>query len=384
MKILHTSDWHVGKALRGRSRAEEHEAVLAEVAAIAREEAVDLVVVAGDLFETASPTPESERIVYRALLDLAATGAAVVAVAGNHDNERRLQAVEPLFALGRVEVRPLFAGPEAGGVAEVEGRGGERARVALLPFLSQRYVVRADDLMGSEAAEHQGTYAQRVGSIVGRLCEGMGPDTVNLLVAHAMVAGGSLGGGERSAHTIFDYWVEPSAFPAHLHYVALGHLHRRQRMAAACPAWYCGSPMMLDFGETEDAKGVLIVEAHPGAPAEVREVPVRSGARLRVVRGTLADLERVAGVQEAEYLRVHVRESARAGLADEVRRMLPGAVDVIVEAPGREEPQGSSARAGRTPHELFAEYLTERDAADERVLGLFDRLLDEVHAPDPA
>src|SRR5213596_2801936 len=103
MKLLHTSDWHVGKLLRGRSRADEHREVLAEIAGIAAAEEVDAVLVAGDLFDTAAPSPESEEIVYRALLGLAATGATVVVVAGNHDNPRRLSAVAPLLELGRVQ-----------------------------------------------------------------------------------------------------------------------------------------------------------------------------------------------------------------------------------------------------------------------------------------
>ena len=93
MRFLHTGDWHVGKTLRGRSRADEHRAVLAEIAAIAEAEQVDAVLVAGDLFDSAAPTAETEQIVYHALLALARTGAHVVVVSGNHDNERRLQAV---------------------------------------------------------------------------------------------------------------------------------------------------------------------------------------------------------------------------------------------------------------------------------------------------
>ncbi|MEY2591749.1 MAG: repair protein SbcD/Mre11, partial [Acidimicrobiaceae bacterium] len=146
MRFLHTADWHVGRMLRGRSRAEEHVAVLAEIASIAREQEVDAVLVVGDLFDTAAPTPEAERIVYRALLDLADTGATVIVLAGNHDSERRLQAVEPVLERGRVITRPVFAKPDEGGVVEVVSRdGSERAKVACLPFLSQRYVVKAAD-----------------------------------------------------------------------------------------------------------------------------------------------------------------------------------------------------------------------------------------------
>ena len=98
MRLLHTADWHVGRAIRGHSRADEHRAVLSEIAGLAAEHQVDVVLIAGDQFDTAAPSAEAEQIVYRALLDLAATGAQVVLVAGNHDNPRRWGAIAPLLA----------------------------------------------------------------------------------------------------------------------------------------------------------------------------------------------------------------------------------------------------------------------------------------------
>ena len=95
-KILHTSDWHVGKTIRGHNRSDEHRAVLAEITKVAAEYGVDVVVVAGDLFDTAAPSPESEEIVYSTLLALADTGATVAVISGNHDNAHRLRAVAPL------------------------------------------------------------------------------------------------------------------------------------------------------------------------------------------------------------------------------------------------------------------------------------------------
>src|ERR671911_2263873 len=115
MRLLHTSDWHVGKAIRGRSRAQEHQAVLAEVAGIADREAVDLVIVAGDVFDTSTPTAESERIVYRALLDLAAGGRPVIVVAGNHDSAPRLQAVAPPSQGRRLRGPPAISPAHHGG-----------------------------------------------------------------------------------------------------------------------------------------------------------------------------------------------------------------------------------------------------------------------------
>ncbi|HEV2686833.1 MAG TPA: exonuclease subunit SbcD, partial [Actinomycetota bacterium] len=187
MKLLHTSDWHVGKTLRGRDRSDEHRAVLDEITGIARAHSVDLVIVAGDLFESAAPTPDAERIVYRALLDLAEI-APVVVVSGNHDNDRRLVAVEPLLGLGRITTRAMLAKPDEGGVLTLETANGERAQIAMLPWVSQRYIVRAEELMSKDAFEHAGDYAQRLADVIGWLCKGFSDQTVNIVAGHAMVA----------------------------------------------------------------------------------------------------------------------------------------------------------------------------------------------------
>lgn len=378
MKILHTSDWHVGRTIRGRSRAEEHRAVLAEIVGIADEQAVDLVLVAGDLFDVVAPSAESEQIVFRALLDLAGI-APVVIVAGNHDHPRRLEAVAPLLELGRVRVGAVLRRPEEGGVIKVETEAGQTARLALIPFVGQRAIVSADDLMALDPDQHGGKYAGRLAAIVARLTEGISLDEVNLVVAHLMVAGGTLGGGERSAHTIFDYAVSAQAFGGSLSYVALGHLHRPQRVPAAAPVWYSGSPLQMDFGESEDHKAVLLIEVEPGLPARVGEVPLSAGRRLIRLRGTL---EQIAGLQEVvgdAYLRVELEETARVGLADQVRELFPTAVDVTIAAPEEARPSVAPVRLGRPPHELFIEYLTHKDALDERLVALFDELLAESH-----
>lgn len=386
MKLLHTSDWHVGKAMRGQSRADEHEAVLAEITGIAAEEAVDLVLVTGDLFETAAPSPESEAIVYRSLLGLAGTGARVVVIAGNHDNPRRLAAVTPLLALGQVTLLAEPARADEGGVVRFETAAGEAVNLALLPFVSQRGVVKADDLMGGQAADHSATYAERLRRLVAHLTDGLDDGgAVNLLAAHAMVTGGTMGGGERSAHTIFQYELPAGAFPGSLHYVALGHLHRTQQVpGAACPAWYAGSPLGLDFGEEDDRKAVLVVEASAGSPASVRPVPLESGRALRTLRGSLLELRALAGEVGDAWLRVVVDEPARAGLADDVREALPNAVQVTARPPEVAEGGDRPVRLGRAPDELFAEYLAEQGVEDERLLALFRELHDEESASGAA
>ena len=402
MRLLHTSDWHVGKAIRRNSRADEHQAVIDEIVALVGERQVDLVIVAGDLFDTANPPAEAEAMVYRGLLDMARAGAKVAVIAGNHDNDRRLRAVAPVFeAAGRVHLVTEPTRPDEGGVLRLAGPGGEEVRLALLPFVSQRGVVRAKDLMEAAAYENAQAYAERMRLLIEALCAGFEADTVNILAAHAFVHGGRLGGGERAVHFVEDYALSAQALPATAGYVALGHVHRPQKIPGAAPIWYCGSPLQLDFGEEDQAKQVNLVDIEPGKPPTVAAVPLASGRALRTLTGTMDELAAAAGGGDGggtgsdgngtgedgtggddAWLRVVVREPRRPGLADEVRELLgPRVVDVQVEddsTPTRPK----TRRAGRAPAELFDEFMAERNVDDNRVRALFAELLDAEQEPE--
>ena len=387
MRILHTSDWHVGATLRGRSRADEHRRVLREIVLIAGEREADLVIVSGDLFHHAAPGPESEEIVYDALLKLAHNGRHVVLVAGNHDNPARIEAIRPLLDRARIHAVGLPHRRDEGGMLKIETRSGERAHAVLLPFLSQRGIVRADDLMGSEAGDHVQQYAERIRLILSHLCEGFEDDAVNLVVTHLTVVGGRMGGGEREAHTIFDYHVPPQAFPANAHYTALGHLHRAQQVPGPGRIWYSGAPIQVDFSEDMNEPCVLMVDAKSGIPAKVEEVTLSSPRSLRRLRGTREELmEQRDSVGDA-YLRIEIEEKPAPGLADEIREAFPNAVDVRVvnEADEHDEMERLDlAQVRRSPRELFARYLDEMNVEGGDLLKLFDELVEEVHATHTA
>ncbi|MEV0810131.1 exonuclease SbcCD subunit D [Micromonospora sp. NPDC050200] len=380
MKILHTSDWHVGKVLKGQSRAEEHKQVLAGVIEIARDERPDLVIVAGDLYDTAAPTPEATRLVTRALTALRRTGADVVAIGGNHDNGQALDALRPWAEAAGITLRGSVRENPAEHVIDGTTRDGERWQLAALPFLSQRYAVRAVEMYELTAAEATQTYADHLGRVLARLTEGFTePDRVHLVTAHLTVVGATTGGGERDAHTVLGYAVPATVFPGNAHYVALGHLHRSQRVIGPGPIRYSGSPLAVDFGEQENVPSVTLVEVTARTAAQVREVPVPAAVPLRTVRGTLAQLTELSPPQG--WLRVFVREQPRAGLREEVQELLPRALEIridpeLVPAPG----SGTrvAQRAGRSPRELFADYLDSRGHDDDGVRELFDELFEEV------
>lgn len=381
VRILHTSDWHVGRSIRGRSRAQEQRAVLAEIVEVAKSRDIDLAVVAGDLFDSGAPTPESEDIVYGALMGLVDATGEVVIVAGNHDSAHRLEAIAPLLKSVKVHCGAFPVAPDSGGVLTLKP-GRDEVRVALLPFVSQRAIVKAVQLMEDEAAEHTRTYEQRIGAVLEELAKGFDDGAANLVVAHASVVGGGIAGSEREAH-VFDYYLQASTFPATANYVALGHFHRCQQIPGPGRLWYSGSPLQLDFGEAGDDKFALVVEIAPGLPAAVEKVRLTRGRHLRVVSGSEAQVLEQGRATPDDYLRAVVEGPRRAGMADELREQLPNLVEVRIAGAEQREAEALD-RAERSPAEMFEQYLEERGARDERVLTLFRELLEDVDAPAPA
>jgi len=382
VKLLHTSDWHIGKTLKGRSRLDEQREVLAEIIAVARREPLDAVLIAGDLYDSSAPSAAAQQMVVRALLALRQTGAEVIAIAGNHDHPATFDAYRPLMEVGGITLVGTVREPDNGGVVSFTARStGEPVNVAVLPFVSQRYAVRAAQLVASTPAENSGAYDELVREVLASLTAGFTADAVNVVMAHLTVTGGTLGGGERAAQSIFEYHAPASAFPPEAHYVALGHLHRRQRLPASCPVVYSGAPFAVDFGEQDNTPVVCLVEATPATPARITDIPITAGRRLRTVSGTVAEILARADELGEDYLRVYVREPARAGLREDITDALPNALEVRIDPEFAAEvnPQGPRVdRADHSPAELFAEYCAFVQVADDRVRSLFDELHDEL------
>jgi len=380
VKLLHTADWHVGKTLKGRSRLDEQRAVVWEVVKAAIDHQVDAVLLAGDVYDTAAPSAEAQALVFQALLRLAREGIDVIVIAGNHDHARSFEALRPLLRVAGVECAGEVRVADDGGVYRFRARTtGEEAVVAVLPFVSRRHVMRAAEIVADTPAGLAGRYDEAIRQIIDHITEGFGPATVNIVLAHLTCTGGLMGGGEREAQSILEYHVPASVFPVSTHYVALGHLHRRQAIPAACPVHYSGAPLAVDFGEQENSPVVCLVEVSPSTPARVTDVPITSGRRLRTVTGTAREIVAQASEYGDDFLRVWVTEPARAGLRDDIVAALPNAIEVRIHPDfiTRREPVPVDY-ATRTPAQLFADYCAQVGVADERVSALFDELSDET------
>jgi exonuclease SbcD len=382
MRFLHTGDWHVGKTLARRSRIDEARDALTAVVAAAVEQEVDGVLACGDIFEHLAPSPEAEQVVYDVLIRFEEHRIPVVLLAGNHDHPQRWRAVEPLLARFAVHVVPEVRRPERGGIIELAARDGSTsAQIAALPWVTERRLVGAAELMGLAEQPYQ-TYATEVARLLEALCSDFDPGKCNVLAAHLYVSGAKPAGSERQL-TIGDLFaIAPQAIPPTAQYVALGHVHRPQRVpGVAVPARYAGSPLQLDFGEAGQEKSLVLVELEPGKPAQIQEIPIRAGRELIDAHGTLDELEQYRDTVDDAYLRVFLRcERPQPGLGDQVRELLPNALEVRLEYE-RDESDGRRVDvATLTPRELFQRYYLERHAAsaDKELLDLFDRLLDEV------
>ncbi len=384
MRFLHTADWHVGKPLRGRGRMDEYERALAQVADVAVQAKVDAVLMAGDVFDSPAPPPEAEKLVYDFLARLIASDIPCVLIAGNHDHPKKLAALRGLLESLKVHVRSEVRPAAQGGVVALASRDGtEEARIAVLPFVPERKVVDACSVMGPEHGWYE-AYARRIEQILQFLTKDLSPRTVNLVLGHLLVAGARFGTGERQLHLGAIYGVNAEQLPANVQYVALGHLHRPQELMAPTKAAYSGSLIELDFGEREQDKRVVVVEARPGRGASLESVPLSAGRRLRDVAGTLDELRALAEDVKADFLRVTVKAGGpEPGLAERVKEMLPGALEVTVDHPKSAEAGATAGASVRTlqPAELFARFFEQRNGAppSEDLQKLFQSVYDEAH-----
>jgi DNA repair protein SbcD/Mre11 len=383
VRLLHTSDWHVGKRLDRHDRMDEYRRVIDEVVAIAGSEQVDAVVHSGDLFDRAVPPVEALRLGLDGLVRLADGGRRpVVVVAGNHDSPALFDTLAPFLEPFGVHLVGTIRPPDEGGILSLDTPSG-RLHAACFPFLRAAQTV---DFM-ARADQWYGAYADRVRRLTeaysAALGEVSGDDDVAVLVAHFMVGGvkvrTGIPRGERDLHIGEAYAATSQAVPTTVDYVALGHIHAPQPVPGApVPAEYAGSLLQLDFGESGEEKRVVIVDAAPGAPASVRSVPLTGGKPLLRVEGRWEDIADRGDLDDAHLdLTVHT-DGPDETLMDRVRERFPGVVKVRAEYERLTD--DAPTTLGLTLEELYAAY--HRRAHDDdpapSLVELFREVAEEV------
>jgi DNA repair protein SbcD/Mre11 len=360
MLIVHTSDWNAGRLWKAVDRLPELEAVLENLGDYIERERVDLLLMSGDVFDSRGPSAAAERAVFRFFRRVGKAGTKTVVIAGNHDDPLRLEAWGTLAELVDVSTVARPRPADRGGVIEFRARSGERAVIAAVPFAKTSDLVSASEMASDDTTAHQ-RYAEGMRRMVELLSVRFRSDSVNLLMAHTHLDGAVLAGSERQVHLGEEWAATAQSLPSTAHYVALGHIHRPQRIESApSPTCYAGSVLQLDFGEVGEEKSFVVIRAEPGQPARIERVAYAGGKPLREIRMTLSELEqRAEGLRDAAWLRVTVRLAERdLDLNRKVRHLLGGAVvSVDYELPDRADgaPEAAS-RSGLGPVELFQLY----------------------------
>lgn len=395
MRVAHTSDWHAGRVFKQVPRTPELEEVLANLGDDLERERVELLLVSGDVFDTGAPSAQAERLVFSFFKRVGGAGIRTVVIAGNHDNAARMEAWGRLTELVDVTVVERPVPRDEGGLVEVATASGERALVAAVPFAHPRYFVSALEMalgreqgagprISGDTAARQ-SYAEGLRGVVEHLAGGFAPDAVNLLMLHTHLVGAVFSGSERQVHLGDEWAATPQALPAQAQYVALGHIHRPQRVEAApAPAFYAGSPLQLDFGEAGEKKSWRLVDVRAGQPAHVEAVPYRGGRRLVRVSADLptleADAERLRREDALLWVRVPLL-FPDSELNAKVRQLLPNAVKVEASLPAPTDAAASDRPpTGASERELFRAFYRSRKGGEppEALLAAFDTFLHDA------
>lgn len=300
LKILHTADWHLGAKTEGRSRIEEQKRVMSELVTLVEEERIDVVIIAGDVFDQSVPTSEAENLFYETLEAMSKNNdRVVIAIAGNHDDPKRLTAGEHFARKHNVilsgNLKPQIVPTEfkkgrisssANGSVEISvrtGRGTEKCVVAMLPYPAEYRFEEVSE------AEH---YSDKVKDWARLVAKGFKKDAFNILASHIMLVGAKTNiCGEEKVLKVGDINVVSKSDLPNAGYYALGHIHSYQNMKGNfC---YSGSPMYFDFKQR--TAGVVIIETnHRCGIKDIQFKELQSVCKMQELEvGSVAEAENV-------------------------------------------------------------------------------------------
>lgn len=293
LKLLHTSDWHIGRTLYGRKRYEEFEAFLTWLAETIQQNEIDALLVAGDVFDTSAPSNRAQELYYRFLCRVAASSCRhIVVVAGNHDSPSFLNAPKELLkALDVHVVGSSTASPEDEVLVLRNEQDAPELIVCAVPYLRDRDIRVAEAGESVEDKERKlidgiRTHYAAVAVLAEQKREELGADIPIVGTGHLFTAGGQTvdGDGVRELYVGSLAHVTAGIFPACFNYLALGHLHVPQKVNGSETIRYSGSPLPMGFGEAKQQKSVCQVEFHSTA-ASVQLIDVPVFQKLERVKG---------------------------------------------------------------------------------------------------
>ena len=384
MRILHTSDWHIGHRLYERSRIEEHRQFLDWLLKMLQEHAVDVLLVSGDIFDATLPSSEATDLYYQFLFRLyRETHACAVITAGNHDSPRNLAAPREFLRMGRIHVVGLAAEP-AECVFTFPAENPSVA-IAAVPYLSENELSHISFETQPERAER---YRERLKEFYRQCVDCMPPGIPKILMGHLFVHGGTVGDSERNIQIGGATAMRVTDFPDDATYVALGHLHRPHAISGTSYlVQYAGSPIPLRFNEANYSKKVYLLDVSASGDVGVEEIEIPVFKKLCTVTGSLDEVRSSAMSAEWDgtYIQIQLKlDQPAVGISDEIREVFHRhggeVLSVEVELPVQAAQEEIPIEEMQQPIEIFERFYQERfDASpDELMTETFNELLQLV------
>jgi DNA repair protein SbcD/Mre11 len=340
VRLIHTSDWHLGRAFHGVGLLDAQARFVEHLVETVRSEAVDAVLVSGDVYDRALPSPATVELLSETVTRLVDAGAQVVLSSGNHDSAIRLSFASGLLSRAGLHIRSSL--DSIGTPVPVRG-----VRVYPLPYLEPSTTA---DALGAGERTHAGVLRAAMTRVEADLARSPGPSVV---MAHAFVTGGATSDSERDISVGGVSAVHPSVFDT-ADYVALGHLHGAQQVSGRVR--YSGSPLAMSFSEHRHTKGSWLVDLDDDGSVDARFVAAPVERPLRVLRGDLDDLLADPALADASgaYCQVTLTDPVRPlGAMDRLRQRFPHTVHLTFEPRGGVVPISSYAAAlGRRADDL--------------------------------
>lgn len=401
MRILHTSDWHLGKHLEGKSRLPEQEAFLEDFITLVEERDIQLILIAGDIYDTSNPPAEAEKLFYKTLKKVTKGGKRmVVIIAGNHDHPDRLAASNPIarddgiliLSHPKTTVEPGSCGQHQV-LASEEGYvelalEGEKIVLLTMAYPSEKRLgeMLFEDL--TDEGEMQKSYSKRLGELFSTLQDKyFREDTINIAMSHLFVLGGEESKSERSIQLGGSYAVHVEDLPLKADYVALGHLHKPQKVknSAGIPIYYSGSPLQYSKSEISYAKGCYYLECKPGAEPEIERINFKNYKPIEVWRfkSVAEALEKCEEDKERSiwvYMEIETQDFIST---EDLRQLKKVKKDIVEIKPIRQDlldnQEGQAYIEQNSIDELFTEFY-EKEAGkspSEDLMKVFLNLVEE-------
>ncbi|QWT39747.1 exonuclease subunit SbcD [Dickeya dadantii] len=401
MRIIHTSDWHLGQYFYTRSRAPEHQAFLHWLVQQVEQHQADAVIVAGDVFDNGAPPSYAREMYNHFVVALQRTGCQLVVMGGNHDSVATLNESRALLACLNTRVIAGFDGDINEQVLVLNNRAGEPgALLCAVPFLRPRDVLTSQ--AGQSGTQKQQALQDAIASHYQRCyqlaCEQrktLGRELPIVLTGHLTTV------GVATSDSVRDIYIGTlDAFPAQAFppadYIALGHIHRPQRVAQCEHIRYSGSPIPLSFDELNHEKSVYLVHFEQGKLHEVTALTVPTEQPMQLVKGNLPEIERrLAGFRDYHgdkpvWLDIEIAtQDYLSDMQQHIQTLTePLNVEVLLLRRAREQQQQMLVQLEKEtleelhPAEVFARRLAQENDVDEprqqRLKGLFDRVIQEI------